>query len=87
MSRIQHLLRPRTAPALARGQLLSIASLPLLGLALAGAALYAHAQTPVAPPAPPHVAPPAPPALPVPPPAPNGALHAPTSGPEDDAPF
>ena len=77
MSRIQHLLRPRTGPALARGQLLSVASLPLLGLALAGAALYAHAQGPVAPPTPPHVAPPAPPALPVPPPAPNGTLHAP----------
>lgn len=77
MSRIQHLLRPRTAPAIAHGQLLSVASLPLLGLALAGAALYAHAQVPVATPAPPHVAPPAPPALPVPPPAPNGTLHAP----------
>jgi hypothetical protein len=39
MSRIQHLLRPRQHP-LAIGL-----SLPLLGLALAGAAMYAHAQS------------------------------------------
>lgn len=68
MSRIQHLLRPRQHP-LAIGL-----SLPLLGLALAGVAMYAHAQSsapdvatttdlpaskPVLP------APPAPPAAPV----------------------
>ena len=39
MSRIQHLLRPRQHP-LAIGL-----SLPLLGLALAGVAMYAHAQS------------------------------------------
>ena len=66
MSRIQHLLRPRQHP-LAIGL-----SLPLLGIALAGVALYAHAQSSapdaataeyvIAPPA--HPAPPAPPAAP-----------------------
>ena len=66
MSRIQHLLRPRQHP-LAIGL-----SLPLLGIALAGVAWYAHAQSSapdaataeyvIAPPA--HPAPPAPPAAP-----------------------
>ncbi|GHB95157.1 M56 family metallopeptidase [Thermomonas carbonis] len=78
MSRIQHLLRPRQHP-LAIGL-----SLPLLGLALAGVAMYAHAQstapaaTPTVdhtdtrypPPPPPPPAPPAPPAMPAPPAAP-----------------
>jgi len=58
MSRIQHLLRPRQHP-LAIGL-----SLPLLGLALAGVGMYAHAQssTPDAAPAEYTVAPPVPPA-------------------------
>ena len=62
MSRIQHLLRPRQHP-LAIGL-----SLPLLGLALAGVAMYAHAQssTPDAAPANYAIAPPTPPAPPVP---------------------
>lgn len=58
MSRIQHLLRPRQHP-LAIGL-----SLPLLGLALTGVGMYAHAQssTPDAAPAEYTVAPPVPPA-------------------------
>ena len=60
MSRIQHLLRPRQHP-LAIGL-----SLPLLGLALAGVAMYAHAQssTPDAATSEYAIAPPAPPAAP-----------------------
>jgi beta-lactamase regulating signal transducer with metallopeptidase domain len=61
MSRIQHLLRPRQHP-LAIGL-----SLPLLGIALAGVAMYAHAQSsaPDAAPAAEYInAPPAPPAAP-----------------------
>ena len=63
MSRIQHLLRPRQHP-LAIGL-----SLPLLGLALAGVAMYAHAQSsaPDAAPSDYSIALPAPPAPPVPP--------------------
>ncbi|HSD18082.1 MAG TPA: M56 family metallopeptidase [Thermomonas sp.] len=72
MSRIQHLLRPRQHP-LAIGL-----SLPLLGLALAGVAMYAHAQSsaPDTAPAGHVVAPPAPPAPPVPATAPVAALAA-----------
>lgn len=68
MSRIQHLLRPRQHP-LAIGL-----SLPLLGLALAGVAMYAHAQS-TNPDAAPIIvdaeAVPAPPAPPAPPKAPK----------------
>lgn len=75
MSRIQHLLRPRThaiAPGLA---------LPLLGLALAGIGLYAHASTPQAASAERSATVlPAPPAPPAPPPAPP-APHAPPVAP------
>lgn len=72
MSRIQHLLRPRQHP-LAIGL-----SLPLLGLALAGAAMYAHAQSTTADVAPTidHVAPPAPPAPPAHPAAPSRVIAA-----------
>ncbi|QNN46600.1 hypothetical protein H9L17_15800 [Thermomonas brevis] len=77
MSRIQHLLRPRAhAHALAPGLIL-----PLLGLALAGAGLYAHAASPRSPSAqstsatPSSVAIPAPPA---PPPAHPGSSAIPT---------
>ena len=70
MSRIQHLLRPRQHP-LAIGL-----SLPLLGIALAGVALYAHAQSsaPDAATAEYVIAPPAPPAPPPPPPR-RGAIN------------
>lgn len=67
MSRIQHLLRPRQHP-LAIGL-----SLPLLGLALAGVAMYAHAQSSAPEAAAPGyaIAPPAPPAPPAAPTAPS----------------
>ena len=85
MSRIQHLLRPRTSDT--AGRLLPLLGIPLIGVALAGAGLYAHAAAsgthadalpvPPAPPAPPPpAAPPAPPAPavdPVAPPAPPPA--------------
>jgi beta-lactamase regulating signal transducer with metallopeptidase domain len=72
MSRIQHLLRPRQHP-LAIGL-----SLPLLGLALAGVAMYAHAQSSPADAARPEysIAPPAPPAPPVPAAAPAALVTA-----------
>ena len=72
MSRIQHLLRPRQHP-LAVGL-----SLPLLGLALAGVAMYAHAQSsaPDAPTSEYAIAPPAPPAPPAAPAAPSRAIAA-----------
>ena len=72
MSRIQHLLRPRQHP-LAIGL-----SLPLLGLALAGVAMVAHAQSsaPEAAPAEYVIAPPAPPARPIPPAAPSRVVAA-----------
>ena len=73
MSRIQHLLRPRTS-ADAAGRLLPLLGLPLLGLALAGAGMYAHATTPQAEAA--HSD-----ALPVPPPAPPAPPAPPTSAP------
>lgn len=78
MSRIQHLLRPRTTADVS-ARLLPLLGLPVIGLALAGAGLYAHANTPQTAPAahpshsarpmppPPPPAPPAPPELPAPP--------------------
>ena len=78
MSRIQHLLRPRQHP-LAIGL-----SLPLLGLALAGVAMYAHAQSSApdtAPPAGYSAPPPAPPAPPAPPEPPAAPALAPSAAP------
>lgn len=77
MSRIQHLLRPRTSAN--GGRLLPLLGLPVIGLALAGAAVYAHATAPqaardaqqVTPPPPPP-----PPAAPAPAPAPIASPHA-----------
>lgn len=72
MSRIQHLLRPRQHP-LAIGL-----SLPLLGIALAGVAMYAHAQSsaPDAATSEYTIAPPAPPAPSSAPAAPSRAIAA-----------
>jgi len=71
MSRIQHLLRPRTTADLS-GRLLPLLGLPVMGLALAGVGLYAHANAPQTSPAAqpsssthPLPVPPAPPAPPV----------------------